>query len=97
MKTQITVIKKTSHGAVMSKRIYLDEHRNVKSDGSPCLMVDGIATRAIAETAGVLATIIFDCHPDQAIALGSLKANLPSTVAITTKAKLKENPKEPLI
>jgi hypothetical protein len=55
-------------------------------------MAQGTATRATAETAADLAKLIVACGPDQAIALGALRADLPNPAKITTRAKLKDSP-----
>ena len=73
MGPEITLIKKGGPNPVMSKRIFLDEHGKVCSDGSQCLMAQGTATRATAETAADLAKHIMACGTDQAIALGALE------------------------
>ena len=88
----ITLIKKSGPNSVMSKRIFLDEHGKVCSDGSQCLMAQGTATRATAETAADLAKHIMACGSDQALALGALRADLPNPAKITTCAKLRDNP-----
>ena len=92
MTPEITLIKKSGPNPIMSKRIFLDEQGKVCSDGSQCLMAQGTATRATAETAADLAKHIMACGTDQAIALGSLRADLPDPAKITTQAKLKDNP-----
>jgi hypothetical protein len=92
MKPEITLIKKGGPNPVMSKRIFLDEQEKVCSDGSQCLMAQGTATRATAETAADLAEHIIACGTDQAIALGALRADLPNSANITIPAKLKDNP-----
>jgi hypothetical protein len=71
----ITLIKKSSPNPIISKRIFLDEQGKVCSDGSQCLMAQGTATRATAETAAELAQHIMACGTDQAIALGALKVD----------------------
>jgi hypothetical protein len=76
----------------MSKRIFLDEQGKVCSDGSQCLMAQGTATRAAAETAAELAQHIITCGTDQAIALGALRADVPNQAQVTTSAKLKDHP-----
>jgi hypothetical protein len=76
----------------MSKRIFLDEHGALRSDGSQCLMVQGTAARAPAAAASDLAKIISDCSSANAIALGALKDGLPNSVPITVPGKLKETP-----
>ena len=55
MKPEITLIKKSGPNPVMSKRVFLNEQGKVCSDGSQCLMAQGTATRAAAETAADLA------------------------------------------
>ena len=92
MRPEITLIRKLDADGRMSKRICLDEHGKPSSDGSACRMVNGLATRAEAETAASLARIIEECGPDQAIALGALKDELPSPVTITTERRLENHP-----
>jgi hypothetical protein len=92
MRPEITLIKKCGPNPVMSKRIFLDEQGKVCSDGSQCLMVQGTATRAVAETAADLAQHIMACGTDQTIALGVLRADLRDPAQITTSAKLKDSP-----
>ena len=85
MMPEITLITKRGPNPLMSKRIFLDEHGEVCSDGSQCLMVQGTATRVTAETAADLAKHIMACGSDQAIALGALKSELPNPVTITIR------------
>jgi hypothetical protein len=92
MNLEITLLKKSSPNPVMSKRIFLDEHGKVRSDGSQCLMGQGTATRATAETAAELAKHIMACGTDQAIALGTLRADLANQAKVTTQANLKDSP-----
>src|SRR5262245_53444194 len=91
VKPEITLIKKSGQNPVMSKRIFLDEQGKVCSDGSQCLMAQGTAIRARAETAAELAQHIMACGTDQAIALGALKVDLSDPAQITTSARLKDN------
>jgi hypothetical protein len=79
----ITLIRKSGPNPVMSKLIFLDEQGRVCSDGSQCLMAQGTATRAAAETAADLAKHIMACGSDQAITLGSLRVDLPDSITIT--------------
>jgi hypothetical protein len=67
MKPEITLIKKAGPNPVMSKRIFLDGQNKICSDGSQCLMAQGIATRATAETATDLAEHIMRCGTEQAL------------------------------
>src|SRR5262249_29450550 len=92
VRSEITLIKKSGPNPVMSKRIFLDAQGKVCRDGSQCLMTQGTATRAAAETAADLAKHIMDCGTEQAIALGALRADIVSPAKITTIAKLKDNP-----
>jgi hypothetical protein len=64
MKPEITLIKKSGPNPIMSKRIFLEEQGNVCIDGSQCLMAQGTATRAKAETAAELAKHIMVCGTD---------------------------------
>ena len=92
MGPEITLIRKRDTNPLMSKRVFLDERGKTRSDGSHCLMVQGIAERARAETADDLVKHIVACGSDQALALGALKAGLPDLVTITTERKLKNSP-----
>src|ERR1700730_5672635 len=87
-----TIVRKWGIDPLMSKQISLDEHGAIQSDGSECLMVQGEAQRAVGGTAGRLAEIISRCSSDSAIALGALKDGLPSSISITIRRNLKDNP-----
>ena len=89
---QITLITKRDAPALMSKRISLDGDGKLKSDGSECRMITGMAAREFAGTASVLGRIIADCRSDQAIALGRLKAELAESVAVTIPNRLDKHP-----
>lgn len=93
MSPEITLIQKRGPNPVMSKRIFLDAQGVLRSDGSQCLMAQGTARRATAETANVLAKHIMACGSDQAIALGALKTGLPASVPITVPGKRKDDPR----
>jgi len=56
MRPEIALIKKSGPNPVMSKRVFFNEQGKVCSDGSQCLMAQGTATRAAAETAADLAS-----------------------------------------
>ena len=81
--TEITLITKRDVPALMSKRISLNSEGKLKSDGSECLMTAGTAARAFAGSASALACLVAECHSNQAIALGALKADLPESVTVT--------------
>jgi hypothetical protein len=92
MTPEITLITKRGANPILSKRIFLDEGGALKSDGSQCRIVEGVATRAFAASARDLSGHIAACGPDQAIALGTLKPGLPSPATIVTKQNLHLNP-----
>jgi hypothetical protein len=89
---QITLINKRDTPALMSKKIFLDSNGKLKSDGSECRMITGTAVRAFAETSSDFARIVGNCGPDQAIALGALREDLSSSVSVTTKDSLDQDP-----
>ena len=60
MRPEIALIKKSGPNPVMSKRVFFNEQGKVCSDGSQCLMAQGTATRAAAETAADLASSLKD-------------------------------------
>ena len=92
MITEVTLIRKCGIHPLMSKRVFLDEQGALQSDGSQCLMIQGEAERVFAATASKLAEIISRCPSHSAIALGALKAGLPTSVPIAVPGKLKDNP-----
>jgi hypothetical protein len=75
-------------GGVLTKRIALDTSGAIKSDGTACTMSCGKATRTPVESIRQLGVIIGAMQPHQAIALGSLRHELPPTVDVTTKRRL---------
>ena len=89
---QITLITKRGTPSLMSKRIFLDGQGKLQSDASGCLMVEGTAGRASAATSYDLARLIANCRSDQAIALGSLKYELPDQVDVTVPSRLDRQP-----
>ena len=84
---EITVFTKS--GGPLTKRILLLADGSVKSDGSACVMSQGVAERAQIVNVEQLATLIKQLAPNQAIALGALRTGLPERVQVVTKARLK--------
>jgi hypothetical protein len=84
---EITVFTKS--GGPLTKRIWLLADGSVKSDGSACVMSEGVAERAQIVNVEQLATLIKQLAPNQAIALGALRTGLPQRVQVITKARLK--------
>jgi len=83
---EITVF--TKEGGPLTKRIWLNEDGALKSDGSQCIMPTGVARRFRFERMQNLAAHIGGLQSDQAIAAGSLRADLPDRVGVVTKRKL---------
>jgi hypothetical protein len=92
MTAEITLITKLGPNPVMTKKIFLDATGTVRSDGSQCLMVQGTASTMPPATASAFAELIESCRSDQAFALGTLRADISTPAAITTKNNLKNNP-----
>ena len=80
----IEIVVFTKDGGPLTKRISLVDGK-VKSDGSACTMARGRARRTVISDLGQLATVIEGLSSNQAIALGSLRPDLPDEVAIVTK------------
>jgi hypothetical protein len=87
---EITVFEKI--GGVLSKRIWLDSEGKVCSDGSACVMTRGSALRLRIADVSELAAMIEKIRPNEALALGALRADLPEKVHIVTKSKLNGQP-----
>lgn len=76
----------------LTKRISLAADGTVKSDSSACIMAQGTAQRLHINDVADLAAVIENIRPEQAIALGALRAGLPDKVRIITKQKLNGQP-----
>jgi hypothetical protein len=81
----VTVLQKT--GGPLTKRISLSLDGRLASDGSACVMSRGIARRHHIDHLTMFADLIGGLESDQAIALGSLRDDLPDSVAVATKGK----------
>jgi hypothetical protein len=85
MKIELTIFT-NSDNKPLTKCISLREDgRSVKSDSSACLMSRGSARRLRADIMQ-FSTLLGNCRPDQAFALGRLRTGLPDQVEITTKS-----------
>jgi hypothetical protein len=82
----------TKENGPLTKRICLTADGSVKSDGSACVMSRGTAQRLRVANVGEFATVIDNVRPDQAIALGALRSELPDKVDVVTKHKLNRQP-----
>src|SRR5262245_8292066 len=84
--TEITVFEK--HSGPLSKRIWLDASGKVCADGSECLMTRGYARRVEISDIRAYANQVNRCGPNEAFALGRLRADLPSHVRVVTAHEL---------
>ena len=75
----------TKSGGPLTKRISLTADGLLKSDGSECFMARGTAQRVGIISAKEFAKLIGGLDSDQAIALGTLRPELPNSVKIITK------------
>ena len=80
---RLTRVKKRG-GALLCKRIFLDEEGRVQSDGSPCAMSNGTAMRVRlnGSPATGLSNEILDLGPHEALVLGDLADGLPDKIKI---------------
>ena len=84
--SEITGLSKAS--GILTKKISLSEDGNVIADGSACWMSNGRAERTAIADLHALAAVIEDLKPSQAIALGTLRPDLPDEIPIVSKKKL---------
>jgi hypothetical protein len=84
--TELTVFTKS--GGPLTKRISLVPDGSLKSDGSACIMAYGRARRANIASVLDLGALIEQLKPNEAIALGRLRPDLPDRVEVVTKRKL---------
>jgi hypothetical protein len=85
---EFTAISKSN--GPLTKRIKLSEDGKICHDSSACIMVSGWARRWRSDGVVDFAELINRLDPNEAIALGSLKAELPDEVEIVTKKRLDE-------
>ena len=72
----------------LTKRISLSDTGTLISDGSACVMGRGQAKRVRLGGIHEFAILIRGLDPNQAIALGALRSDLPDAVDVTTQIKL---------
>jgi hypothetical protein len=80
---EITGFRKS--GGPLTKRISLDDAGKPVSDGSACLMRHGAARWIRLGGVDELADLIGGLEPREALALGTLRPDLPDLVEVTTK------------
>jgi hypothetical protein len=91
----IELTKFSKHGGPLTKKIYLSSDGTLVKDGSACVMVHGTAERVRVADVHALAALIERLTTAEAIALGTLRGDLPDKVEITTKKKLLEGAARP--
>jgi hypothetical protein len=79
----VTVFQKA--GGILTKRISLSADGKIISDGSECRMSRGTARRVPVPTATALAGLINAMASHEALALGTLKDDIPDGVRVVTK------------
>jgi hypothetical protein len=92
----IELTKFTKVGGPLTKIISLVKGA-VVSDGSACVMVCGSAERVKIATVAELGALIERLRPSQAIALGTLRADLPHKVDVAPKGELVNGAGQPHI
>ena len=80
---EITLFNKA--GGPLTKRISFAPDGKLMCDGSACVMSHGTAERVKVTSVGEFATLIGTLRPNQAIALGALRAGLPNKVDVVTE------------
>ncbi len=85
---EITMLLKV--GGPLTKRITLGPDGSLNSDGSACIMSQGEACRLRFDDLVAFGGCINELGSHEAIALGTLRADVPDRVRITTKERLKD-------
>ncbi len=83
---EITRLAKT--GGPLTKRISLNAEGKLISDGSACVMSRGHAQRVHLDCLSQFADLVQELEPNEAIALGALRTDLPERVEVTTQDRL---------
>ena len=85
---EIELTRLTKDGGPLTKQISLSPDGTLVKDGSACVMAHGTAERVKVAGVDALGALIEDLAPSQAIALGTLRTDLPDRVEVTTKKRL---------
>ena len=85
---EIELTRLTKDGGPLTKQISLSPDGTLVKDGSACVMAHGTAERVRVAGVDALGALIEGLAPSQAIALGTLRADLPDKVEVTTKKRL---------
>lgn len=90
MSVPFEIVGLTSASGLLTKRIKLGDDGLLVSDGSACVMGQGAAKRVRLSGVSDFAALIGSLKSSEAIALGSLRHDLPDVVQVTTAKKLTE-------
>jgi hypothetical protein len=85
---EIELTRLTKDGGPLTKQISLSPDGTLVKDSSACVMARGTAERVRVAGVDALGALIEDLAPSQAIALGTLRADLPDKVEVVTKKTL---------
>jgi DNA polymerase I-like protein with 3'-5' exonuclease and polymerase domains len=85
---EIELTRLTKDGGPLTKRISLSPDGTLVKDGAACVMAHGTAERVRLASVDALGTLIEDLAPSQAIALGTLRTDLPDMVEVATKRRV---------
>jgi len=83
---ELTVFTKA--GGPLTKHIFLASDGSIKADGSACVMSRGAAKRFRFDSMQQFADLISAFQPNEALAVGALRADLPDEVQVVTKRNL---------
>lgn len=79
----------TKSGGILTKRVFLKDG-TVAVDATACLMIEGMAQRISVPGAVELADLMAGLSPQQALAFGKTRDDLPEIVTILSQAKLEQ-------
>ena len=85
---EIELTRLTKDGGPLTKKIFVSPDGTLVKDSSACVMAHGTAERVRVAGVDALSALIEDLTPSQAIALGTLRTDLPDKVEVTTKKRL---------
>jgi hypothetical protein len=85
---EIVLTRLTKAGGPLTKQISLAADGTLIKDGSACVMTRGTAERVRVAGVAALGALIEELTPSQALALGSLRADLPDKVTVVTKRQI---------
>jgi hypothetical protein len=85
---EIELTRLTKDGGPLTRQISLSPDGTLVKDASACVMAHGTAERIRLAGVDALGALIEDLTPSQALALGTLRADLPDKVEIATMKRL---------